>query len=113
SGLGFVMTVYRRRLTSSFYAVRKSLERRLGFLEGQLQNGTWATDEDLEQEELTGDINEELNEVESGFYQEEVDYVRDFLDQLDQLSAYDSKTEQLVTDMGRLFRTHNTVIVFT
>jgi len=31
-GLGFVMTVYRRRLTSSFYAVRKSLERRLIFL---------------------------------------------------------------------------------
>jgi ERCC4-related helicase len=113
SGLGFVMTVYRRRLTSSFYAVRKSLERRLEFLEGQLQNGSWATDEDLEQEELTGDINEELNEVESGFYQEEVDYVRDFLNQLDQLSAYDSKTEQLVTDMGRLFRTHNTVLVFT
>ncbi|MEB3309750.1 MAG: helicase-related protein, partial [Snowella sp.] len=28
-GLGFLMTLYRRRLTSSFYAVRKSLERRL------------------------------------------------------------------------------------
>jgi hypothetical protein len=28
-GLGFLMTLYRRRLTSSFYAIRKSLERRL------------------------------------------------------------------------------------
>ena len=28
-GLGFLMTLYRRRLTSSFYAVQKSLERRL------------------------------------------------------------------------------------
>ncbi len=34
-GLGFVMTVYRRRLTSSFYAVQRSLERRLAFLRGQ------------------------------------------------------------------------------
>src|SRR5690606_16302552 len=77
TGLGFVMTVYRRRLTSSFYAVRKSLERRLEFLQGQLQNGSWATDEDLEQEELTADIGEELDDLETGFYQEEVDYVRD------------------------------------
>lgn len=113
TGLGFVMTVYRRRLTSSFYAVRKSLERRLEFLQGQLQNGSWATDEDIEQEELTADIGEELNDLETGFYQEEVDYVRDFLSHLDQLIAYDSKTEQLVTDLGRLFLTHSTVIVFT
>jgi hypothetical protein len=28
-GLGFLMTLYRRRLTSSFYAIQKSLERRL------------------------------------------------------------------------------------
>lgn len=113
TGLGFVMTVYRRRLTSSFYAVHKSLERRLEFLQGQLQNGNWATDEDLEQEDLAADIGDELNDLEAGFYQEEMDYVHDFLGQLAQLSAYDSKTEQLVTDLGRLFRTHNTVIVFT
>ena len=31
-GLGFVMTVYRRRLTSSFHAARKSLGRRRAFL---------------------------------------------------------------------------------
>ena len=30
--LGFIMTVYRRRLTSSFYAIRKSLERRRAVL---------------------------------------------------------------------------------
>ena len=35
SGLGFVMTVYRRRLTSSFYAVRRSLERRLQLILGE------------------------------------------------------------------------------
>ena len=38
-GLGFVMTVYRRRLTSSFYALMKSLERRHAFLKGQVVPG--------------------------------------------------------------------------
>ena len=36
-GLGFIMTVYRRRLTSSFYAIQQSLERRLEFLRGTAQ----------------------------------------------------------------------------
>ena len=34
--LGFIMTVYRRRLTSSFFAVRRSLERRREVLRGHL-----------------------------------------------------------------------------
>jgi ERCC4-related helicase len=38
-GLGFLMTLYRRRLTSSFYAIKKSLERRL--------EGISITDDDL------------------------------------------------------------------
>ena len=33
-GLGFIMTVYRRRLTSSFYAIQQSLQRRLEYLKG-------------------------------------------------------------------------------
>jgi len=37
-GLGFIMTVYRRRLTSSFYAIQRSLERRLEFLKGKDTN---------------------------------------------------------------------------
>ena len=41
-GLGFVMTVYRRRLTSSFWAVRCSLERRLEFLSGAAGVDTWS-----------------------------------------------------------------------
>src|SRR2546428_6743623 len=37
--LGFVMTVYRRRLTSSFFAIRESLSRRLKTLE---ESKPWA-----------------------------------------------------------------------
>lgn len=55
-GLGFVMTVYRRRLTSSFYAVQRSLERRLAFLKGEAE--TSLEDEDVEQEALSQDVDE-------------------------------------------------------
>jgi SNF2 family DNA or RNA helicase len=58
-GLGFIMTVYRRRLTSSFYAVRCSLERRLQFLRGELGLDQIIDEDDTEQEELSLDISEE------------------------------------------------------
>lgn len=51
-GLGFVMTLYRRRLTSSFYAVQKSLERRRAFLRGE-----------IEAETLFGELEDELDEA--------------------------------------------------
>jgi hypothetical protein len=61
-GLGFVMTVYRRRLTSSFYAMERSLERRLAYLAGEPEKDTIAglDDDDLEQDELQADVCEAL-----------------------------------------------------
>ena len=59
-GLGFVMTVYRRRLTSSFYALRESLRRRLEFLQGLPGQTSWLTDDDLEEAELAADVMEEV-----------------------------------------------------
>ena len=59
AGLGFVMTVYRRRLTSSFYALQKSLERRLEFLKGERVD-LGLTDDDIEQDELDLDIEDTL-----------------------------------------------------
>lgn len=54
-GLGFVMTLYRRRLTSSFYAVQRSLERRRAFLLGEVAAETLfdeVEDEEAEDAEL-------------------------------------------------------------
>ena len=51
-GRGFIMTVYRRRLTSSFYALRRSLERRRDYLLGEGKIREWLTDEDVEQDDL-------------------------------------------------------------
>lgn len=113
-GLGFVMTVYRRRLTSSFYAVRCSLDRRLAYLKGQLDPEKQFTDDDIEQEELDLDIGEEiLDPVQRDFFQAELDYVQDFIQQLKLLSANDSKMEALKEEINQVFKKRSTVLIFT
>ena len=44
--LGFIMTVYRRRLTSSFEAIKRSLRRRLSVLEDGKNLAELLTDDD-------------------------------------------------------------------
>jgi len=112
-GLGFVMTVYRRRLTSSFYAVQKSLERRLAFLKGQVvpEEPHGLTEEDLEQDELSLDIGEELEEGKK-YFANEIEYVEDFLRDIRQLEG-DSKWEELNDDVKEFLKSHDTLVVFT
>jgi len=113
-GLGFVMTVYRRRLTSSFYAVRRSLERRLDFLRGQAPDTVAGLDEDdLEQEDLIRDISEDLEGEDRSRFGDEIEYVEDFLAALRGLSGNDSKVEQLVADLEDIFKRRETVLIFT
>ena len=119
-GLGFIMTVYRRRLTSSFYAIEKSLQRRLTYLKGET-DGNWLTDEDLEQEDLEDDVSELLpfDDTEQKPSQQilplflgEIDYLQDFISDLRALGT-DSKFEQLTTDLNNILRRRDSVIVFT
>ncbi len=114
-GLGFVMTVYRRRLTSSFYAVRRSLERRLDFLRGKDAPGTVAglDEDDREQEDLSGDIGEELESQERSRFRGEIEYVEDLVAALRGLSGNDSKVERLLADLEEIFRRRETVLIFT
>ncbi|MCR4406442.1 MAG: helicase-related protein [Anaerolineae bacterium] len=109
-GLGFVMTVYRRRLTSSFYAVQQSLKRRLAFLRGKA--GLGLVEDDLEQEELSLDV-DELDLADRALFHEEIEYVEDFVHALGTLGGNDSKVEQLLKDLRQIFRQRDTVIVFT
>jgi superfamily II DNA or RNA helicase len=109
-GLGFVMTVYRRRLTSSFYAVQRSLERRLGFLRGQA--GLGLDEDDLEQEALSLDA-DEVDLAERSLFRDEIRYVEDFLHALTMLGGNDSKVEQLLDELREVFRKRDTAIVFT
>lgn len=120
-GLGFIMTVYRRRLTSSFYAIQRSLERRLDYLMGEAKAG-WLTDDDLDQDDLDADVTELLPLAESDgqeegdripfIYQSEIEYVQDFLAKLRALGS-DSKFEQLTGDLADVLKRRDSVIVFT
>lgn len=124
-GLGFIMTVYRRRLTSSFYAVRKSLERRRDWLSGQLEFGEAFTAEDeadleemdeLEQAglDLHGlDPQQPLSPGQIAHFQAELDYLERFISDLQSLSQGDSKTTQLKDELNRIFRQRPTVLIFT
>ncbi|MCL4868343.1 MAG: DEAD/DEAH box helicase family protein [Anaerolineae bacterium] len=124
-GLGFIMTVYRRRLTSSFYAVRKSLERRRDWLTGQLEFGEAFTQEDeadldeLDELEQAGfdlhglDPQRPLTPGQKEHFLAELDYLDSFITDLQALSQGDSKVNQLKDELNRIFRQRPTVIIFT
>ena len=112
------MTVYRRRLTSSFYAVRKSLERRLGFLKGlQAAEATGQLgafdDDDLDDLALDLDLDEAIEEADRSLFRAEIEYVEDFLASLSALGTADSKVEHLLGYLADVFKERDTVIVFT
>lgn len=113
-GLGFVMTVYRRRLTSSFYALERSLGRRLSFLRGETTDAG-LTDEDLEEDELQLDVEELIEEEDrrlASIFAEEIEYVEDFLVQLRNLGT-DTKFDQLAQDLNDALSRRPSVVLFT
>ena len=112
-GLGFVMTVYRRRLTSSFHAARASLGRRRAFLIGDTDSVTnGLTEEDLEQDDLGMDTVEDLGTLDREARATELAYLDDFISDLNTL-ATDSKLEFLKNQLTAVFRTHDSAILFT
>jgi superfamily II DNA or RNA helicase len=113
-GLGFIMTVYRRRLTSSFYAIRESLKRRLSFLKGDPTTDILGglTEEDYEQEDLSNDVTDDLMAGQRELFKEEIAYVTDFLAAL-KLIDTDSKVERLIQDLNDLLQRRETALVFT
>jgi superfamily II DNA or RNA helicase len=119
-GLGFIMTVYRRRLTSSFYAIAESLRRRLDFLKGKLGVDQLLTDDDAEQDELDQDVAESLfsgatpeeRQAIIELCQGEIDFLEDFLARLATLGS-DSKFERLAADLREVLQKRDSVLVFT
>jgi superfamily II DNA or RNA helicase len=110
-GLGFIMTVYRRRLTSSFYAIEQSLARRLAYLKGLAPTAGF-DDDDLEQDDLELDVTEDLSEADRDLFRDEIAYVEDFLHDLAQLST-DSKLEWLQAEIQEVFKQRETIVIFT
>lgn len=125
-GLGFAMTLYRRRLTSSFYAVRRSLERRLETLrrpvEGANERAPSAAQAPTQDTEDDGwaPLHPSPGETRSLFddddgaqtFEDEIVFLEDFLRRLGRLPA-DSKLERLQRDLVELQRDRQRVLVFT
>ncbi len=120
-GLGFIMTVYRRRLTSSFAALRRSLERRRAYLLERAGAAFGLTDEDTEDADLGEDALEELEaclaEGEVGrslgrLVAEEIREIEAIIDAVARL-AEDTKFTRLVDDLQEVLARRDTAAVFT
>jgi hypothetical protein len=108
--LGFIMTVYRRRLTSSFEAIKKSLQRRLDVLENGKELGELFTDDDRQDIEL---FDPEEFDVSADRLRDEISELRKFLNDLDTITGEDTKASRLVQDVNQALMTYDSIVVFT
>jgi len=103
--LGFLMTLYRKRLTSSFYAIRESLQRRL--------EGISITEDDFQDLDDADDVI--LEGMESYFAPadpEEIKYLEDLLYQFEN-TGEDSKLSHFITILRQELAQRESAIVFT
>lgn len=109
--LGFLMTLYRKRLTSSFYAVQQSLQRRLDAL--LTQHGNGLTQDDLvELDDADDAVIEGLESYLEPIDPKEIHYLEDLLRQFDN-TGEDSKCAQFITTLRQELNERESVIVFT
>lgn len=109
--LGFLMTLYRKRLTSSFYAIQASLQRRLEAL--IKQQGSGLTDDDLvELDDADDAIIQGLEEYLEPVDPREVEYLETLLRQFEN-TGEDSKFSHLLTLLRQALTQHESAIIFT
>jgi len=111
SCLGFLMTLYRKRLTSSFYAIKSSLQRRLDYL--LTQQGSVLSDDDLV------DVDHEDDAVIAGlesFFEpvdpQEIQYLEELLRQFEN-TGEDSKLSRFIQILRQELTDRESAIVFT
>lgn len=109
--LGFLMTLYRKRLTSSFYAVQKSLQRRLEALLTQQGNGLTA-DDLAELDDADDAVIEGLESFMEPVDPKEIQYLEDLLRQFDN-TGEDTKCAQFITKLRQELNERESAIVFT
>lgn len=109
--LGFLMTLYRKRLTSSFYAIRESLQRRLETL--LTQQGSSITSDDLaDLAEADDAVIEGLESYLEVVDPEEIQYLEDLLLQFEN-TGEDTKLSHFITTLRQELTERESVIVFT
>ena len=109
--LGFLMTLYRKRLTSSFYAVQQSLQRRLDALLTQHGNGLTA-DDLAELDDADDAVIEGLESYLEPIDPKEIQYLEDLLRQFDN-TGEDTKCAQFITTLRHELNARESAIVFT
>lgn len=110
--LGFIMTVYRRRLTSSFEAIKRSLRRRLSVLEDGKNLAELLTDDD--NVDVEGSLFEpEAFDTRADRLRDEIVELKSFLQDLESITGEDSKASKLVADVTKALNTYSSVVVFT
>ncbi|WP_088889962.1 SNF2-related protein [Leptolyngbya ohadii] len=109
--LGFLMTLYRKRLTSSFYAVQQSLQRRLDSLLTQQGNGL--TSDDLaELDDADDAVIEGLESYLEPIDPKEIQYLEDLLRQFDN-TGEDTKCARFITMLRQELNERESAIAFT
>lgn len=110
--LGFIMTVYRRRLTSSFEAIKRSLRRRLRVLEDGRSLAELLTDDD--HVDIEGSLfDPEAFDTRADRLRDEISELKSFLQDLDSITGEDSKASRLIADVTDALDTYSSVVVFT
>ena len=112
-GLGFVMTIYRRRLTSGLYALSESLKRRRKFLLGHsdLVHPQGLLEEDFEDDDLNEDVGDDID-VPAQLRADEAREVDRLLRKLDSLPS-ETKLERVLSAINSELTRTDQVIVFT
>jgi hypothetical protein len=112
--LGFIMTIYRRRLTSSFLAIERSLQRRRKALLQRASADALLDADDLAAIEFSLLLDpDELPEVAQNFA-DEVNEIDAFLEELSKRPPDESKMGYLHNELDEAFKgDHDTAIIFT
>lgn len=109
--LGFLMTLYRKRLTSSFYAIKESLQRRLDSLIAQ-QGSSLTLDDLSDLDEADDAVIEGLESYLEPVDSQEIQYLEDLLRSFDN-TGEDTKLSLFITTLRRELSERESVIVFT
>ncbi len=118
NAVGFVMTIYRRRLASSFHALRQTLDKRLSKLDqpDSAPHPAAHPEEDLPQDERVDEIlaADEVELLENrALVVEEQDRIRELLKAIARLGT-DSKALRLIEELQAAFKAdYDAAIIFT
>lgn len=114
SAVGFVMTIYRRRLASSVAALVSTLEKRLAGQQQQLEEDAAAAEDDDISGEQTFDLEGMQNAFQEASLQGERDAIGVLLDQARPLVGHDSKGAEFLKAIEELqAQGYKQVIVFS